>query len=91
MRHVFLQLLLCVLILITAGYTTADITDDLVVYFTFDNVKGKRILDESGNGLDAEVIKNTKFVEGRYGNGVRITHKTEDCVNIPPSEGIGNQ
>ena len=88
MRHVFLQLLLCVLILITAGYTTADITDDLVVYFTFDNVKGKRILDESGNGLDAEVIKNTKFVEGRYGNGVRITHKTEDCVNIPPAKAL---
>ncbi|MCY3720643.1 MAG: hypothetical protein OXG97_00325 [Candidatus Poribacteria bacterium] len=55
MRHVFLQFILFLLILITARYTTADITEGLVVHFTFDNVKGKQILDESGNGLDAEV------------------------------------
>ena len=88
MRHVFLQLLLCVLILITAGYTTADITDDLVVYFTFDDVKGKQILDESGNGLNSEVIENTKFVEGKYGNAIRITKETEDCVNIPSADAL---
>lgn len=85
MRHVFLQLLLFVLILITTRYTTADITEGLVVYFTFDNLKGKRILDESGNGLDAEAIENAKFVEGKYGNAIRITGETEDCVNVPAS------
>ena len=85
MRHVFLQLLLCVLILITARYTTADLTKGLVVYFTFDNVKDKQILDESGNGLDAKVIENTQFVKGKYGKAIRITRETEDCVNIPDS------
>lgn len=64
---------------------TADITEGLVVYFTFDNVKGKHIRDESGNGLDAEVIGNTQFVEGKYGKAIRITRETEDCVNIPNS------
>ncbi len=88
MRHVFLQLLLFVLILITAGYTTADLTKGLVVYFTFDNVKGERILDESGNGLDAEVVKNTKFVKGKYGNAISITTETEDCVNIPSADAL---
>ena len=85
MRHVSLQLLLFLLILITVRYTTADITEGLVVYFTFDNVKDKRILDESGNGLDAEVIKNTEFVGGKYGNAIRVTGETEDCVNVPDS------
>ena len=85
MRHVSLQLLLFLLILITVRYTTADITEGLVVYFTFDNVKGKHIRDESGNGLDAEVIENTQFVEGKYGKAIRITRETEDCVNIPNS------
>ena len=74
------------MILVTAGYATADLGDDLVVYFTFDNVKGERILDESGNGLDAEVIENTKFVEGKYGNAVHITRETEDCVNVPAAD-----
>lgn len=85
MRHVSLQLLLFLLILITVRYTTADLTEGLVVYFTFDNVKGKQIRDESGNGLDAEVIENTQFVEGKYGKAIRITRETEDCVNIPNS------
>ena len=85
MRHVFFQLILFLLILITARYTTADLTEGLVVYFTFDNLKGKHIRDESGNGLDAEVIENTQFVEGKYGKAIRITRETEDCVNIPNS------
>lgn len=88
MRHLFLQLILFVLILITARYTTADLTKELVVYFTFDNVKDKRILDESGNNLDAEVIENAKFVEGKYGNAIRITDETEDCVNIPSADAL---
>lgn len=86
------QLLKCpsllVLMLITAGYVKADITDNLVVYFTFDNVKGKQVLDESGNGLDAEIVKNTKFVAGKYGNAVRITRETQDCVNVPVSDAL---
>ena len=88
MRPVFLQLVLFVMILITARYTTADLTKGLVVYFTFDDVKGKQILDESGNNLDAEVTENAKFVEGKYGNAIRITDETEDCVNIPSADAL---
>ena len=47
MKPLFFQLLLVVVILVIVGYATADLADDLVVYFSFDNVKGKRILDES--------------------------------------------
>ena len=64
----------------------ADLAADLAVYFSFDNIKGKQVLDESGNGLDAEVIENAKFVEGKYGNAVHITRKTEDCVNVPTAD-----
>ena len=86
MRRFFLLPALVVAVLVTARHAPANLTDDLVVYFTFDNVKGKRVLDESDNGLDAEVLENTKFVEGKYGNAIRITANTEDCVNIPASE-----
>ena len=88
MRHLFLYASLLVLTLITGGYAIANLDEGLVVYFTFDNVKGKRILDESGNDLDAEVIKNTKFVKGKYGNAIRITRETEDCVNVPVSDAL---
>ena len=83
MKQVLSCVALCALMLITAGYATADLAEGLVVYFTFDNVKGKTIVDDSGNGLDAEVIKDTKFVKGKYGNAIHITGETEDCVNVP--------
>ncbi len=86
MKRSFLHASLIALTLITSGYAIADFDKDLVVYFTFDNIKGKRILDESGNGLDAEVVKDTKFVEGKYGNGIHITNDTEDCVNVPTAD-----
>ena len=88
MKSAFLYSLVIVLILITVGYTMADLTDDLVLYFTFDNVKGKQIFDESRNGLDAKVIKNTKFVKGKYGKAIRITKETEDCVNVPSADAL---
>ena len=82
MKYLLGYVALFSLIFITIGYATAGLTDDLVVYFTFDNVKGKRVIDESDNGLDAKVIENTKFVRGKYGNAVYITRETENCVNV---------
>ncbi|MCY3552542.1 MAG: LamG domain-containing protein [Candidatus Poribacteria bacterium] len=86
MKRSVLYASLIALTLITSGYAIADFDKGLVVYFTFDNIKGKRILDESGNGLDAEVVKDTKFVKGKYGNGIHITNDTEDCVNVPTTD-----
>ena len=88
MKRLLIYAILISLMFITAKHVTADLTGDLVVYFTFDTVKGKRVLDESGNGLDAEIVKNTKFVEGKYGNAVRITRETQDCVNVPVSDAL---
>ncbi len=86
MRYFLSYVVFLSLIFGIVDYATAALTDDLVVYFTFDNIEGKRIFDESDNGLDAEVIKNTKFVEGKHGNGVHITGEIEDCVNIPAAD-----
>ena len=85
MKSDFLYCSLVVLTLITVGSPRADLTDGLVIQLRFDAVRGKRILDESGNGLNAKVIANTGFVEGKYGKGIQITADTEDCVNIPAS------
>ena len=88
MKRSFLYALLIALTLITGGYARAGLDKGLVLYFSFDNVMAKRILDESGNGLDAEVVKDTKFVKGRYGNAIYITGETEDCVNIPAARAL---
>ncbi len=86
MRQLFMYFLLLAVILLTATYATADLTEGLVVYFTFDNVDGKMILDDSGNGLDADIIANTEIVKGKYGDAIHITKEGADCVNVPASD-----
>ena len=78
--------LLVVLMFITSSYATADLAEGLVVYFTFENVSGKTITDDSGNGLDADIIDNTEIVNGKYGKAIRITAEGPDCVNVPASD-----
>jgi hypothetical protein len=78
--------LLSALMIISTGYATADLAEGLVVYFTFDNVNGKTIVDDSGNGLDADIIANTEIVKGKYGDAIRITNVGADCVNVPASD-----
>ena len=81
-------LLFVAVLLFTTSQATAKLEKDLVVYFTFDKVKGKRILDASGNDLDADVVANVDFVEGKYGNAIHIAAEPEgdDCVHIPADD-----
>ena len=55
-----------------------------VVYFTFESVEGKKILDASSNDLHADVIANTDFVKGRYGDAIHIARDAQrtDCINV---------
>ena len=79
---------LFIALLFTTSQATAELQDDLVVYFTFDNVKGKKILDASGNDLDADVVANIGFVEGKYGDAIHIAPEPEgdDCIHIPTDD-----
>ncbi len=86
MKRLLSSAVLITLMLITSGYATVDLFEGLVVYFTFDNVSGKTIADDSGNGLDADIIANTEIVDGKYGKAVRITAEGPDCVNVPAAE-----
>ena len=74
--------------LFTASQATAKLEKDLVVYFAFDKVKGKKILDASGNDLDAEVVANVDFIEGKYGNAMHIAAEAEDdnCIHVPADD-----
>ncbi len=75
-------------LLFTTSQATAELEDDLVFYFTFDNVKGKKILDASGNDLHADVVANVDFVKGKYGDAIHIAAAAEgdECVNIPADD-----
>ena len=82
MLQTFIAAFSSVVILLLVVSANAGLDEDLVFYLTFDNVKDQTIIDESGNGLDAEMHENTKIVKGKYGNAIHITADDRDCVNI---------
>ena len=84
MKHI--QVLFIVVLFATSAMAGLD--EDLIVYFTFDNVKGKNILDASGNDLDANVVANVDFIEGKYGNALHIAAaaKGDECVHVPADD-----
>ena len=80
MKQILLPL---TLVLLAVNFVSAGLDEDLVVYFTFESVEGKKILDASDNQHDAEIVGKTKFVKGKYRNAIQITADTEECVNVP--------
>ena len=72
-----------ILVLFTVSGVSAGLDEGLVFYFTFDNVKGRMVLDASDNQHNAEIVGKTKFVKGKYRNAIQITADTEECVNVP--------
>ena len=75
-------------VLFTTSEVSAGLKDDLVVYFSFDKVEGGKILDASGNDLDAKVIANVNFIEGKYGDAIHIAAEPEgnDCLLVPADD-----
>ena len=86
MLRAFIAVFSSVVMLLLGPSANAGLDEDLVFYLTFDDVKDQTIIDESGNGLDAKIIENAEIVKGKYGDAIRLTRQSGDCVNIPAQE-----
>ena len=45
---------------------------DILVYYSFDRLNGKKVLDDSGNGNEAELVGKGSLVDGAFKKGVRL-------------------
>ena len=86
MLRAFIAAFSSVIMLLLATSVNASLSEGLVFYLTFDNVTDQTVVDESGNGLDAEIHKNTEIVKGKYGEAIHFTDEGADCVNIASEE-----
>ena len=86
MLRAFIVVFSSVVMLLLVASANAGLDEDLVFYLTFDNVKNQTIIDESGNGLDAEILENAEIVKGKYENAIQLTDQGGNCVNIPAQE-----
>jgi len=63
-------LVVCALVFPIIG--NAKEIEGLVVYFTFDEGKGKTVIDRSGTGNDGEIKGGTSWEAGKYGGGLTL-------------------
>lgn len=77
---------LSAILLFVATYTLAALDDDIVFYLTFDTVNNQTVVDETGNGLNAEIHEHADIVKGKYGDAIQITAEGWNCINIPSNE-----
>lgn len=83
MFRAFIAAFSSIVMLLLVPSANASLGEGLVFYLTFDNVKDQRTVDESGNGLDAEIVENTKIVKGKHRDAIHITDDGLNCVNVP--------
>ncbi len=79
--------LVVVLFMVGSALTTtyAAVQDDgLILYFSFDSAKGGTIVDETGGGNDADIVKGTKIAtdEVVHGSGSILFEDPGDSVTV---------
>ncbi|MYA68532.1 LamG domain-containing protein [Candidatus Poribacteria bacterium] len=45
---------------------------DILVYYSFDRLNGKKVLDDSGNGNEAELVGKGSLVDGAFKKAIRL-------------------
>ena len=56
------------------GFVCAQ--EDLVLYFSFDNVNGDKVKDDSGNHNDGVMLGNAEIVDGKVNKAIKIDGST---------------
>jgi len=78
---------LLVLSFVATNATYAELPKDIVFLMTFDEGKGDKVTDLSGNQNDGEIIGKVNWVKGKYDGGLHFDGSTHVMVpNAPPLE-----
>ena len=60
----------------------------LLIYFSFDEGKGKEAKDGSQHGHDGELVKNPKWVGGKFGTALEFDGNKETHVKVPITDAL---
>ena len=87
MRKVLLVLTLTGLILMPTSYGKAVKEGSLVLYFSFDEVKGDAVKDLSGNENHGKLIGESELVKGKYGFALQFSGG-QNYIEVPDSASL---
>ena len=77
-----MKIFICSLIVIFSCSisTYADLQDGLIIYFSFDNIDGKTVINEANNLLSGTLEGNAKQVTGFYNMGVALNADVAEAI-----------
>ena len=81
-RNIFLYGMAAILIF-AANYADAVELEDILVYYSFNQLDGDTFKDESGNGNDAQLVSNGTLVDGPFGKAI---HLKGGVVQLSPDD-----
>jgi hypothetical protein len=84
MRKVTIAIVSLVYLFIASAGALALNTNDLVLYFSFDEGSGSTVKDQSGNGNDGEFTGSPQWADGYYDGGLYLA-EIPDFVLVPDS------
>ena len=73
MRKKLITMTITAILLLAVSYTYALEQENILVYYSFDNLDGNTIKDNSGNNRDAELVGNGELAEGEFGKAIHLT------------------
>ena len=72
MRRNLCLLVLSAICIFAVAFAYAIEEEDILVYYSFDSLNGKRFIDDSGNGNDAELVGKGSLVDGAFKKAVHL-------------------
>ena len=72
MRGNLCLLVLSAICIFAVAFAYAVEEEDILVYYSFDSLNGKRFIDDSGNGNDAELVGKGSLVDGAFKKAVHL-------------------
>lgn len=69
-----------ILVLISCS-AQASLTDGLVVHYSFDDISGPVVVDESGNGNNATAYNDYEYVDGVFSDAIRLVGSGHTGLN----------
>ena len=72
MRGNLCLLVLSAICIFAVAFSYAVEEEDILVYYSFDSLNGKRFIDDSGNGNDAELVGKGSLVDGAFKKAVHL-------------------
>ncbi|HIE26011.1 TPA: LamG domain-containing protein [Candidatus Poribacteria bacterium] len=84
-RFMFIFMMSLLVLSLVATKTDSKLPKDIVFLMTFDEGKGNKIADLSGNGNSGEIVGAADWINGKYDNALHFDGKTHVTVpNAPP-------